>query len=182
MKKMFQYVASAVVFMACIAACTSEPTLIGKWKSDSFSKDEDKAKMSMAYEMTLNEDNTFQTAVKADMSMIDKDSELKIPFNVSLSGKWSDLGDRIVQIPDSQSVKLEFVKDSLKIKFKDPEMEAVADKLKETMLKAIDEEMKGKLSADFAKADTSAYKLEGNVLKICSENDTVVFNRVVEKK
>ena len=91
-----------MLLVACVAGCTNEPSLVGKWKSDSFSKLEDKTNIDMVYEMTLNADSTFQSLVAADMKMSDKDSEMRIPFNVSLSGKWSDSGTTIIQVPDTQ--------------------------------------------------------------------------------
>lgn len=182
MKKLFYYVTSAMLLVACVAGCTNEPSLVGKWKSDSFSKLEDKTNIDMVYEMTLNADSTFQSLVAADMKMSDKDTEMRIPFNVSLSGKWSDSGTTIIQVPDTQQVKVEFVKDSLKIEFKDPDMALLGDKLKTTMMKALDEEMSPKFKGEYAKSDTVNYTLNGDVLTFISKSDTIVFKRVVEKK
>jgi len=174
--------AATVVLIACVAACTNGPTLVGKWKSDSLSQSEDKANFDLIYTMTLNEDSTYQTLMEADMKMEEKESAMRIPFTIAYNGKWSDLGDRFVQVPDTQTVKVEFLKDSLKIEFKDPEMAALGEKLKTTMLKTIEEEFPLKMKAAFVKADTMAYELQGDVLNCTSDGKKVVFNRVKADK
>ena len=179
MKKLIVAACSFLV-AALVVSCFDQaaPTLVGQWQSDKVIKNDSAAGGWMVYTMTLNEDSTMQVGIDALQETKEKGSEISIPFKMSYGGKWSDQKDNIVFTPDSSSIKMELVKDSIKIKFDDPQMEMLGDKMIKSLVESFDKEMGPSLKKEFVSgSETNAYKLEGDKLTLIMKTDTVVLNR-----
>ncbi len=181
MKKLFfgaMALVCATIFVACGDQAASEPSLIGKWVSDTISKNEDKGASAMVSTLEFKADSVMSQDMSVTLVMEEKGMKMVFPFEMGYNGKFSVVGDNIVCVGDSASYRFKMEKDSVKITSDDATTQALAEKLITTMLKSAEEEFGGSTKEVAMKTDTIPFKFEGaDVLKIVSDNDTIVLHR-----
>ena len=181
MKKLF----FAVCSLACLAlfvACTAEtPSLVGQWKSDPVLNKDSSAETSMVIDINLAQDSTMTFAAKALMDSKEKEISIHMPFTVGFKGTWTDDGDEMTWNVTDSTQYCKFEKDSIKLSFGDPTMEAFADKILKSFIEVFEKEGTKQYLGGFEKAEPMDYILEGDLLKIVSDNDTILFHRQAVK-
>ena len=181
MRKLF-YAVCSLVCMALIVACTeAAPSLVGQWKSEPVLNNDSSASTSMVIDLLLAEDSTMTFAANAVMDSREKEISIHMPFTMGFKGTWKDAGDEMTWNVADSSQFFKFDKDSIKISFGVPTMEAFGDKIIKSFLEVFEKEGSKQYLGGFEKAEPMDYVLEGDVLKIISNTDTIVFRRQAVK-
>ncbi len=180
MKKLFFAVCS-LACMALFVACESEPTLVGQWKSDAIVQNDSSANSSIVIDLNLAKDSTMTFDANAVMDSQEKEVSIHMPFSIGFKGTWSAAGDIMTWTPSDSSQYCKFEKDSIKLSFGDPAMEAFGDKLLKSFTENFENQGKEDFLGSYAGGDPMPFILDGDVLKIISNKDTMVFHRQVVK-
>lgn len=181
MKKLFFAVCS-LACMALFVACESEPTLVGQWKSDAVVKADSSSNSSIVIDLNLAEDSTMTFDANVVMDSKEKEMSIHMPFNIGFQGTWKDAGDNMTWTPKDSSQYCKFEKDSIKLTFSDPTMEALGDKLLKSFTENFEKQGKEDFLGNYSGGEPMPYILEGDLLKIVSDKDTMVFHRQAAKK
>ena len=115
--------------------------------------------------------------VKAVMDGNEDKMSIHMPFSLGFKGTWKDMENKMVWTPTDSSQYCKFEKDSIKITFGDPTMEALGDKLVKSFTENLEKEMAPNMLKDFESSEPMDYILDGDELKIVNKNDTMVFHR-----
>ncbi|MBP5506224.1 MAG: DUF5004 domain-containing protein [Prevotella sp.] len=182
MKKLFFAVCSLACMALFVACAESEPTLVGQWKSDAVAQNDSSTSTSIVIDLNLAKDSTLTFDANAVMDSKDKEISIHMPFNMGFEGTWSVDGEKMTWTPKDSSQYCKFEKDSVQVKFGDPTMEAFGDKIIKSFIETFEKEGSKEILGEFVTPEPMAYVLEGNVLKIVSEKDTMVFHRQAAKK
>lgn len=168
----------AAIFVACGDKAASEPSLIGKWVSDTLVKNEDKGVLTTVCTLDFRADSTLARDMKMSFTLEDKGTKLMMPFEVGYDSKFSADGKNIICTGDSASFRFKVEKDSVKVTSDDPTMQALADKVVTSMLKDVEKNFGGSIKNESMSSDTTAYIFEGELLKLVEKNDTIVLHKV----
>ena len=180
MKKLFfgaLTLVCATVFVACGEKTPGEPSLIGKWVSDTVVKNEDKGVASQLNIIEFKEDSTMTRDMKMSFSMEEKGMKMVLPFEVGYNAKISIADHKIICTGDSASFHFKMEKDSVKVTSEDPTTQALAEKMITSLVKNAENEFGGKIKEGAMTTDTISYSFEGEVLKMVSDGDTLVLRR-----
>ena len=180
MKKLFWGALTLVcasVFVACGEKSASEPSLMGKWVSDTLVKSEDKGFVSAVNTFEFKEDSTVSREMQMVYNIEEKGMKMLLPFEIGYNAKFTVAGNQLVCVGDSASFRFKMEKDSVKITSDDPTTQALADKLITSMVKNIEKEFGGNIKSDAIKPDTVPFFFEGEVLKVVADEDTLVLRR-----
>ena len=181
MRKLF-YAVCSLACMALIVACTeAAPSLVGQWKSEPVLNNDSSANTSMVIDLNLAEDSTMTFSANAVMDSKEKEMSIHMPFTMGFKGTWKDADDQMIWNVADSSQFFKFEKDSIKISFGDPTMEAFGDKIIKSLIENLEKEGRKQFLGGFEKAEPMDYVLEGDVLKIVSDIDTMVFRRQAVK-
>jgi len=177
MMKKIVFAVCSFAFAVIFAACTENPTVVGKWKSDPKVDKEKDMNVSMEMDLNLAEDKTMALDINALMDAESEETSMHMPFKMGFKGKWEASDKKMVWNATDSSQYVKFEKDSVKITFKNPELEALGDKLLKSFIENFEKELAPNMLSSFEKTDSMDYTLEGDVLKIVSAKDTIVFHR-----
>ena len=169
-----------LLMVAFMISCDKGPSLVGKWKAEKNQeevKDGEAQKVSMVFAMDLLKDSSMVVDVKAVMDGSSKEMTMHLPMATGFMGKWSADETTLKWIPTDSTKYFSLDKDSLKITFKDPTMEALSDKIIKSTLEGMEKEQGKDVFGDMVKDNTWSYKLEGDKLTLIAEKDTLVFTR-----
>ena len=168
--------------MALIVACTEvAPSLVGQWKSEPVLNNDSSANTSMVIDLNLAEDSTMTFAANAVMDSKEKEISIHMPLTMGFKGTWQDAGDEMTWNVADSSQFFKFDKDSIEISFGDPTMEALSNKIIKSFVEIFEKEGSKQYLGGFEKAEPMDYVLDGDVLKIISNTDTIVFRRQAVK-
>lgn len=163
-------------FMACVDSVTS-PSLVGKWTSDSIKTVEDGGTMMKLYKFAFNEDSTMTLLVDASMESSSEGVSIYMPFSIDVAAKWCDKDSVLIWVPADSAVNVKLNADSMRMTFDKPEMEALGDKMKKSMVESFEKEGKNEFAAGYNKSDTVKYVLDGDKLTLYIDEDTVKLTR-----
>lgn len=182
MKNLF-YAVCSLVCLALFVACTEEaPSLIGQWKSEPVMNNDSSSNSSMVIDINLAQDSTMTFATKAVLDSKEKEISIHMPFTAGFKGTWTDDGDEMTWNVIDSTQYCKFEKDSIQLSFGNPTMEVFADKIIKSFIEIFEKEGTKQFLGGFEKAEPMDYILEGDLLKIVSDNDTILFHRQVVKK
>lgn len=177
----------ALMIVAFMASCDKEPTMIGKWKAEDIkeeTKNNELEKASLIYSMDLLEDSSMVLDLKATIDGTSTDEGKKMtmhfPMNSGFMGKWTADETTLKWIPTDSTRYFSIDKDSMKITFDDPAMEAFADKIIKSTVENLEKEQGKEFLGELN--TTWNYKFEGDKLTLMSDKDTINFVRQSEKK
>ena len=177
MRKLFYAVCSIACVALMVACSEQQPTLVGKWVSDTINTTEDESAVTMTMNMDLNEDSTLAVSILAVMDADQKEAKMHMPINASFSGKWADSDNKLewIVIDSTKVVKLE--QDSIKIEFGNPEMEMFKDKLIKSLVEEFEKEGSKQFIDGITSDEAMSYILNGDELKLINDKDTMIFHR-----